>query len=232
MASKPLVMTIAIGVMGVLLFMMLFTLIQYVISTGFHSLFETFPSITITFDPQLFVNILIFASAFTLMIGLLALLTHGAMIKAAKKFVAAYVAFGVILFISMGLAGVMIALIFTLISLILLWQFALKNVVFRTPVAGPEENIGTEGTVVDTIDDDENGRVKLGDTIWWAVSSDGSIIEKGERVRVESTSSDRLTVKVRRTQTRRKGPQRRCPYCGFSAPAEADFCPNCGRTLK
>jgi membrane protein implicated in regulation of membrane protease activity len=154
------------------------------------------------------------------------------MIKAAKKFAAAYVVFGVVLFVSIGVAGVMIALILTLVSLMLLWQFALKNVVFRTPVAGPEENTGTEGTVVDTIDDDEKGRVRLGDTIWWAVSSDGAIIEKGERVRVEGTSSGKLTVKVHRIQTRRKGPQRRCPYCGASAPSEADFCPNCGRSLK
>jgi membrane protein implicated in regulation of membrane protease activity len=220
--------------MGILLFMMLFTLIQYATSVGFHSLFETFPTITIggLIDTQLLASILLFASAFTLMIGLLALITHGAMIKAAKKFVAAYVAFAVVLFVSMGVAGMMIALVLTLASLMLLWQFALRNVVFRTPVAGPEENIGSEGTVVDTIDDEENGRVRLGDTIWWAVSSDGSIIEKGERVRVDSSGSNKLTVKVHRLSARRKGPQRRCPYCGVSAPSEADFCPNCGRSLN
>ncbi|WXG44617.1 MAG: NfeD family protein [Promethearchaeati archaeon SRVP18_Atabeyarchaeia-1] len=235
MATKPLVMTIAIGFISVLLFMMLLTLIQYVASVGFHSIFETLPNETIEafFSSQAFANIILFAIAFTLMIGVLALLTHGAMIKAAKKFVAAYVAFGVLLFVAMGIAGVMIALVLTLISLMLLWQFALKNVVFRTPVAGAEENTGSEGVVVDTIDDEQNGRARVGDTIWWAVSSDGSIIEKGERVRVESTSSDKLTVKVRRIQGRRsKGPQRRCPYCGASSPAEADFCPNCGRSLK
>jgi membrane protein implicated in regulation of membrane protease activity len=235
MANKPLVMTVAIGFMSILLFIMLFTLLQYAASVGFHNLFEALPAVPVAafFSSQAFTNILIFASAFTLTIGLLALLTHGAMIKAAKKFVAAYVALGVVLFVTMGVAGVMIALVLTLISLMLLWQFALKNVVFRTPVAGPEENTGSEGTVVDTIDDEENGRVRVGDTIWWAVSSDGSIIEKGEKVRVEGTSSDKLTVKVRRMQGRRKAqPQRRCRYCGASAPAEADFCPNCGRSMR
>jgi membrane protein implicated in regulation of membrane protease activity len=224
-------MTIAITILGLLLFMMLFTFVEYAISAGFHGLFEAVSTPNIGFGTQLLANILIFATAFVIMIGLLALITHGAMIKAAKKFVAAYVAFGLILFVTMGIAGVMIALILTLISLMLLWQFALKNVVFRRPVAGPEENIGSEGTVIDTIDADENGRVKLGDTLWWAVSSDGSIIEKGDRVQVDGTSSDKLTIKVHRVKTARKGPQRRCPYCGASAPSEADFCPNCGRSL-
>jgi membrane protein implicated in regulation of membrane protease activity len=231
MASRPLVMTIAIAILGLLLFMMLFTFIQYAISAGFHNLFESV-SATAVLTTAFLVNMLVFATAFVIMVGLLALLTHGAMIKAAKKFVAAYVAFGVILFVTMGIAGVMIALILTLISLMLLWQFALKNVVFRAPVAGPEENTGSEGTVVDTIDDGEKGRVRLGDTLWWAVSSDGSIIEKGERVQVDSTSSDKLTLKVHGIKTARKGPQQRCPYCGASAPSEADFCPNCGRSLQ
>lgn len=125
----------------------------------------------------------------------------------------------------------MIALIIALVSLLLLWQFALRNVMFRTPVSGSEEIIGSEGTVVDPVTDEEDsGRVRVGDTIWWAVSADGSIIEKGEKVRVENASSKDLVLKVRKispSRARASG-RRRCPYCGTSVPADATFCPNCG----
>jgi membrane protein implicated in regulation of membrane protease activity len=222
-------------VIGVLLFVMLFSMLQYVLSVGFHGITQVLPSAPSGgwISSQALANILVFASAFVLTIGLFALLTHGAMIKAAKKFLAPYVLFGVLLFVAMGVAGVMVALVLSLISLILLWQFALKNVVFRTPVSGPEEDLGSEGTVVDTINGEENGRVKVGDTIWWAISSDGSIIEKGERIRVEGTSRDKLTVKVGRIPERktRARPTRKCPHCGASVPAEATFCTHCGRPM-
>jgi len=237
LANKSLLMALIMAVLGILVFVMLFTLLQYASSSGFHSILESLPSIPTGdfFSSGTFASIMLFASAFVVTIGVLALLTHGAIIKAAKKFVAAYVAVGVILFVAMGVAGMMIALVTALITLMVLWQFALKNVMFRTPASGPEENIGSEGTVVDDVDDEgENGRVRVGDTIWWAVSSDGSIIEKGEKVRVEGSGNDKLTLRVRRAPAKgiRQSPKRRCPYCGQSIPREATFCPVCGKAIQ
>jgi membrane protein implicated in regulation of membrane protease activity len=178
---------------------------------------------------------MLFLTLFVLSIAVLALLTHGAIIKAAKKFVPGYALIAIILFFVTGIGGVMVALIVALTSLLLLWQFALRNVMFRAPLSGPEEIIGSEGTVVDPVTDEEDeGRVKVGDSIWWAVSADGSIIEKGEKIRVDDASSKNLILKVRRaTQSRARAPaRRRCPQCGASVQADATFCTSCGSALS
>nr|MDO8135932.1 NfeD family protein [Candidatus Njordarchaeum guaymaensis] len=219
-------------IVSVLIGVMLFSVIQYGSNIGFYNVFQA-PSLEQYGSTTAFASIMLFASCFVLSIALLALLTQGAMIKAAKKLVAGYFALAVALFFAMGVGGVMIGLLISLISLMLLYQFALKNVIHRIPASGIEENVGSEGTVVDEIDED-NGRVKVGDVIWWATSSDGSVIEKGEKVRVERVSGDNLIMVVKKVSSRRPGTagQRKCPYCGGRGPKDATYCPNCGSSFS
>jgi membrane protein implicated in regulation of membrane protease activity len=227
-----------LGLVVVFILVMLYALSQYISAEGVQNAFQLFPfghisGVYITL--QDFENIMLFLTLFVLSIAFLALLTHGAIIKAAKKFIPAYVAMGVFLFFATGIGGAMVALVVALVSLLLLWQFALRNVMFRAPLSGPEEIIGSEGTVVDPVTDEEDeGRVKVGDSIWWAVSTDGSIIEKGEKVRVDDASGKNLILKVRRMpQSRARAPaRRRCPHCGASVQADATFCTNCGSALS
>jgi membrane protein implicated in regulation of membrane protease activity len=229
---------LVLGLVVVFILVMLYALEQYIAAEGVQNAFQLFPfghvsGVYVTL--QDFENIMLFLTLFVLSIAFLALLTHGAIIKAAKKFVPAYVALAVFLFFATGIGGAMVALIVALVSLLLLWQFALRNVMFRAPLSGPEEIIGSEGTVVDPVTDEEDeGRVKVGDSIWWAVSADGSIIEKGEKVRVDDASGKNLILKVRRLpQSRTRGPtRRRCPHCGASVQADATFCTNCGSALS
>jgi membrane protein implicated in regulation of membrane protease activity len=234
--NRLLITGFVLGAVVVFILVMLYTLVQYTSSAGFHNAFELFPSPpAIYISAEAFANIMLFATMFVLSIAVLALITHGAIIKAAKKFVPGYVVLALVLFFATGIAGVMIALTFALVSLLLLWQFALRNVMFRSPASGPEEIIGSEGTVVDPVTDEEDsGRVKVGDSIWWAVSSDGSLIEKGEKVTVENATSKDLVLKVRRISSgrARASGRRRCPNCGTSVPPDATFCPNCGSTLE
>lgn len=225
-----------LGLVVVFILVMIYALSQYISREGFQNAFQFSLGHSSGFyiTAEDFENIMLFLTLFVLSIGVLALLTHGAIIKAAKKFVPGYVALAVILFFSTGIGGAMVALIIALISLLLLWQFALRNIMFRSPLSGPEEIIGSEGTVVDPVTDEEDtGRVKVGDSIWWAVSADGSIIEKGERVRVENASGKNLVLQVRRIpQGRARVPaQRRCPHCGKTVPLDATFCTNCGSAL-
>jgi membrane protein implicated in regulation of membrane protease activity len=156
------------------------------------------------------------------------------MIKAAKKFVAGYFALAVVLFVALGVGGVMIGMLVSLLSLMLLYQFALKNVLHRIPAAGIEENVGSEGTVIDEVDEDTDGRVKVGDVIWWAKSSDGSAIAKGDRVVVQKVEGDNLILVVKRIPSRRRGivRERKCPHCGASIPGDAVYCTNCGASLS
>jgi membrane protein implicated in regulation of membrane protease activity len=224
------------GLVVVFILVMIYALFQYVASEGLQNAFQFLPGssgITITLAD--FDNIMLFLTLFVLSIAVLALLTHGAIIKAAKKFIPAYVLLVVVLFFATGIGGAMVALIVSLSSLMVLWQFALRNVMFRAPVSGPEEIIGSEGTVVDPVTDEEDsGRVKVGDSLWWAVSDDGSIIDKGEKICVEDASSKNLVLKVRRLPLgkARAPTRRRCPNCGASVQADATFCTRCGTALS
>nr|MDO8097558.1 NfeD family protein [Candidatus Njordarchaeota archaeon] len=219
-------------IVGVLIGAMLFSAFQYGSTIGFYNLFQA-PQLEQYGSATAFTSIMLFASCFILSIALLALLTHGAMIKAAKKLVAGYFALAVALFFAMGVGGVMIGLLISLITLMLLYQFALKNIIHRIPATGIEENVGSEGTVVDEVDDEDKGRVKVGDVIWWATSSDGSVIEKGARVQVQRVIGDKMTFVVKKLPPRRVAAlgQRKCPYCGGSSPRDAIYCPNCGASL-
>jgi membrane protein implicated in regulation of membrane protease activity len=218
---------------SVLIGVMLFSVIQYSSNIGFYNMFQV-PQPEQYGSSVAFSSIMLFASSFILSIALLALLTQGAMIKAAKKLVAGYVALATALFFSLGVGGVMMGLLISLVSLVVLYQFALKDVIHRAPVTGLEEDVGSEGTVVDEVDEGDSGRVKVGDVIWWATSSDGSIIDKGEKVRIERASGDKMILTVKKIPSRRTGAsaQRKCPYCGASSPRDSTYCSNCGSSLK
>lgn len=225
-----------LGAVVVLVIMMLFGMLLYSSTVGFHSLMEVLPASTLEQygSTQAFTSAMLFIIAFVLSIGLLTLLTHGAMIKAAKKFIPGYAVLAVALFAAFGVAGIMVALAATLFLLVILYQFALKNVIFRTPASGPEEDIGSEGVVVERIDEDNAGRVKVGDTIWWARSSNGSLIEKGEKVRVDRVSGKKLVISVMGIPSKKSKSlaQRRCPSCGAVYPPGAVYCPECGSPLN
>jgi membrane protein implicated in regulation of membrane protease activity len=222
----------AMVVVMVLLSIMLFSVVEYALNVGFYNLFQAF-QLGPYVGASAFASIMLFLSCFILSIALLTLLTHGAMIKAAKKFVAGYFALAFVLFLAMGVGGVMIGMLVSLLSLMLLYQFALKNVIHRIPAAGIEENVGSEGTVIDEVDDSGDGRVKVGDVIWWAKSSDGSVIRKGEKVLVQRAKGDNLILVVKKVTSGRTGKvtERKCPHCGASVQGDAVYCTNCGASL-
>jgi membrane protein implicated in regulation of membrane protease activity len=231
--ANRILLGLGLTMVSVLIGVMLFSVIQYSSNIGFYNMFQV-PQPEQYGSSVAFSSIMLFASSFILSIALLALLTQGAMIKAAKKLVAGYVALATALFFSLGVGGVMMGLLISLVSLVVLYQFALKDVIHRAPVTGLEEDVGSEGTVVDEVDEGDSGRVKVGDVIWWATSSDGSIIDKGEKVRIERASGDKMILTVKKIPSRRTGAsgQRKCPYCGASNPRDGTYCSNCGSSLK
>ena len=95
-----------------------------------------------------------------------------------------------------------------------LWVFAIAGLltfIFVRPAvrrylhrSSPPSNtnvdgmIGLAGKVTEAVgSEDEPGRVKVGGEVWRAVSGDGSPIEEGALVEVESVDSATLTVRPR-----------------------------------